>query len=244
MNQSNPFVQIETTLQTLYSITNKIKGSPAFQKIDIDLLLQKTRELYEHILNLEVAPLPPVENPEAFQNQKSQPTSTVSIPKPKIAREEENNPKATITFSASPTGTVTIETQKDEANNKQSGHSEIEETLVPPHKTTLDLFSAAMDDSLGEALSHQTQPDVGEKLKNSHIKDLREAIGINDKFQFINELFNGDLGQYNKVLDELNNFSNLQGSLTYLSELSVQYNFHKSGTAFQRLKALLEKKYA
>ena len=112
-------------------------------------------------------------------------------------------------------------------------------------KTTLDLFANTGDDSLGTALSqHSTKPNLGEKLEHAPVGDLREAIGINDKFQFINELFNGDMDQYNKVLDELNSFASLQGALTYLSELSVQYDFQKAGMAFQRLKALLNKKYA
>ena len=118
-----------------------------------------------------------------------------------------------------------------------------EEPVEPGTKSTLDLFSEAQDDSLATVLQKSNPPNVGERLEHSHVGDLREGIGINDKFQFINELFNGDMDQYNRTLDELNNFSSLQVALTYLSELSVQYDFQKTGMAFQKLKALLDKKY-
>ncbi|MBN2616202.1 MAG: hypothetical protein JXR71_10970 [Bacteroidales bacterium] len=110
-------------------------------------------------------------------------------------------------------------------------------------KTTLDLFSDASENSLGSAFASHQQQRVGEVVKG-RIADLREAIGINDKFLFINELFNGDMSRYNKVLDELNQFSGLPGSLTYLSELSVQFNWHKDQTAYQRFEEVLQKKFS
>ncbi|MBN2638406.1 MAG: hypothetical protein JXR65_04900 [Bacteroidales bacterium] len=126
------------------------------------------------------------------------------------------------------------ETETEEETTGQSVASEI--------KTTLDLFSDTTEDSLGTTFARQKQPSLGEVMKKP-VGDLREAIGINDKFLFINEMFNGDMSRYNKVLDELNDFTGLSGAITYLSELSVQYNWKKDQAAYRRFEELLQKKY-
>ncbi len=121
-----------------------------------------------------------------------------------------------------------------------------EQTEIPVDlpKTTLDLFSEAPPETLGDALSHTEKQAVADSLQKSGINDLREAIGINDKFLFINELFNGDLERYNKVIDELNSFSGFLGAQTYLTELQVQYQWDENATAYQKLSNLLERKFA
>lgn len=140
---------------------------------------------------------------------------------------------------AAPTSEVTAKESKPEIEKTK----EIKQKVpLQESKTTLDLFSDTPKDSLGTTFTREKHPSVGEVLKKP-IGDLREAIGINDKFLFINELFNGDMSRYNKVLDELNEFSSISGAQTYLSELSVQYNWRKDHTAYHRFEEILQKKY-
>jgi hypothetical protein len=40
-------------------------------------------------------------------------------------------------------------------------------------------------------------------------KDIRSSIGINDKYLFLNELFNNNKSNYEETLDKLNHFSNI-----------------------------------
>jgi len=236
MAYSNSISQLENMLEHLQSLANRMKNSSGIHQIDIDLLQQKTRELYEYILMLK--PVSEVE-PEPESKLESE-SESESLPEPKPEME----------ISGVNSGESEKENIQEEAYKEDSVENMDEGTVaveleISQKKTTLDLFSGTGDESLGAAFGQQaTQTNLGEKLEQAPVNDLREAIGINDKFQFINELFNGDMNQYNKVLDELNSFSSLQGALTYLSELSVQYDFQKTGTAFQRLKALLNKKYA
>lgn len=271
MTHSDPISQFETTLETLRSLTDKMKGASGIHQIDIDLLQQKTRELYEQILTLEPVSFNPVEEEQTLPPQESatepEPQNLVPLQQEeKIIQEENNEPEEEMvpeedkqleeeTEPEEPVSEIAETQQPEDDEIQEEAYEDVvmeqisveslrEEPVTTQLKTTFDLFSESHDDSLGAALSQKANhTNLGERLEHSPVGDLREAIGINDKFQFINELFNGDLGQYNKVLDELNNFSSLQGALTYLSELSVQYDFQKSGMAFQRLKALLDKKY-
>ncbi len=74
--------------------------------------------------------------------------------------------------------------------------------------------------------------------------DLRSAIGINEKFLFINELFNGDMGRYNKAIDELNSMQNKTGIDTYLMEIKIEKQWSDDDDAFIKFKELVDRKFS
>ena len=61
-------------------------------------------------------------------------------------------------------------------------------------------------ESLNDRLKEE-RPEVAHLLKDSPIKDLRKAIGINDRFVFVRELFRGDEAMYERSLKTINNFN-------------------------------------
>ena len=66
--------------------------------------------------------------------------------------------------------------------------------------------AATVSSSLNEKLK-QTNLELGETLLETPIKDLKKAIGINDRFLFINELFRGDDVMYERSIKTINSFS-------------------------------------
>jgi len=69
----------------------------------------------------------------------------------------------------------------------------------------LNELMASSDYSLNDKLKEQVL-EVGHILTDSPIKDLKRAIGINDRFVFINELFRGDEVMYERSLKTINGF--------------------------------------
>ncbi len=60
-----------------------------------------------------------------------------------------------------------------------------------------------------QSLNDRLKVDVTElasALKDSPVKDLRKAIGINDRYVFISELFRGDEAMYERSIKTINNF--------------------------------------
>lgn len=69
-----------------------------------------------------------------------------------------------------------------------------------------EIISTGNTASLNDLLKKETA-EVSHKLVEQPIRDLKKAIGINDRFLFINELFRGDEAMYERSIKTINSFS-------------------------------------
>lgn len=60
--------------------------------------------------------------------------------------------------------------------------------------------------SLNERLK-QTRNELSETLQETPVKDLKKAIGINDRFKFLSELFRGDDAMYERSIKTINSYA-------------------------------------
>ena len=89
--------------------------------------------------------------------------------------------------------------------------------------------------SLNEKLGiRKDDDDISDILKSKPITKLSEAIGINDKFLFIRELFNGNPELYNKTI------ASLDSSGTFTDARAIVMNFAGNDAENQAAKQLLE----
>lgn len=76
----------------------------------------------------------------------------------------------------------------------------------------------SLNDSMGETKQES-------KLSNSPITSLRAAIGLNDRFLFIREIFNNNSEKYNAVIEHLDKMEQIQEAVEYLkANLSMEKN--------------------
>ena len=90
-------------------------------------------------------------------------------------------------------------------------------------------------------LKEAREKSLGPKV--SRHESFKSAIGINDKFLFINELFDGNLRDYNESIETLGGFKTLPQAQEYLDLLRRRYNWNSASDAFKRIKELVEKQY-
>jgi len=157
----------------------------------------------------------------------------VAEPKPKPEPAQTNTPLVAEKIQE-PILAKTVVEEKSES---------VEQEKPLPQQSTYDLFSSNSDNAVAEKYNAKEEQSIADKMQKSHISNIREAIGINEKFLFINELFNGDLGRYNKILDDINDLPTKQGVDTYLFELKIQFQWADDGEAYLKLKELLERKF-
>ena len=105
---------------------------------------------------------------------------------------------------------------------------------------TVTLADAMAQNSTTLADTIAAPAALGEEINNSHIKSLRKAIGINDKFLMIRDLFGGDGDVYEQTLDALDEFDSFDDCLLYIAENHPEWNPDSEGAKF--LTQLLERK--
>jgi hypothetical protein len=82
--------------------------------------------------------------------------------------------------------------------------------------------------------------DLSSKLQSQPLKDIGAAIGVNDRFYYIRELFNGDSKKFDNAIKVLNNSRNFNEAFNYLSE---NYNWDMDDPAVQNLLELIRRKH-
>ena len=97
--------------------------------------------------------------------------------------------------------------------------------------------------TLGDVLEQTEDNSLAARLQRKPVSDLMTAIGINDKFLLLNELFNGSMEKYNKSIRALNSFSTLLGARTYMSELQIEFQWDCESEAYKKLGDLVERRF-
>jgi hypothetical protein len=99
-------------------------------------------------------------------------------------------------------------------------------------------------DSLNDKLK-QEKIELAHVLKDAPIKDLRKAIGVNDKFLFINELFRGDEGMYERSIKTINAFHILPEAEYWINrELKVKLGWNDSKETVQHFYQLVRRRFS
>ncbi len=97
--------------------------------------------------------------------------------------------------------------------------------------------------TISDILEQNVDNSLAARLQRKPVADLISAIGINDKFLFLNELFGGSMEKYNKSIRSLNSFSTLLGAKTYMSELQIEFQWNCESEAYKKLADLIERRF-
>ncbi len=98
--------------------------------------------------------------------------------------------------------------------------------------------------SLNEKLK-QSKIDLGDTLTEVPIRDLRKAIGVNDRFLFINELFRGDESAYERSIKTINGFSIFPEAEYWIQrELKVKNGWNDSNEIVQQFYHLVKRRFS
>jgi hypothetical protein len=99
-------------------------------------------------------------------------------------------------------------------------------------------------ESLNDKLK-QGKTELVEILKETPIKDLRKAVGINDRFLFINELFRGDETMYERSIKTINSFNIYAEAEYWISrELKLKLGWNNDHGTVQHFDQLVKRRFS
>ncbi|MGX5820395.1 hypothetical protein ACWKWU_19525 [Chitinophaga lutea] len=108
-----------------------------------------------------------------------------------------------------------------------------------------DIVSRQGSASLNDTLRGNARMEVGEKLGNMGVRDLGNAIGINDKFQFIQELFRGDKSMYERSVRTINESAGLQDAEYWIErELKIKLGWNENDALVRQFYSLVRKRFS
>jgi hypothetical protein len=99
--------------------------------------------------------------------------------------------------------------------------------------------------SLNDQLKRESR-ELGTKLTDGlPVKDLCKAIGINDKFLFINELFRGDGNMFDRSVRTINECGSLAEAEYWMGrELRIKLGWQEKKEAVQQFYYLVKKRFS
>ena len=87
--------------------------------------------------------------------------------------------------------------------------------------------------------------EVAHLLENTHIKDLKKAISINERYLFINDLFKGDEHLFERSLKHIQNFSILPEATFWIErELKIPLQWSSKNEVVQLFDQLVKRRFS
>ncbi len=98
---------------------------------------------------------------------------------------------------------------------------------------------------LADALRASAAPSQLAERTGPKVETLREAISINQRFSFINELFSGENMDYHATIQHLDSLETADQARAYVTgDLSQRYDWNRKEEHVNKLLKLIERKFA
>ncbi|MBN1950168.1 MAG: hypothetical protein JW801_03140 [Bacteroidales bacterium] len=229
-------MEFKHTLEILYnqaeeiaSMANKFQSGQEIRKIEIDLLLEKLRNIYDLASDVR-ATLHFREDPASETGQPVQ-HEVVAAPEP------QRDPEPVFEVEDEPVREEIIEEISEEPV-RETRKAEPEPYVhrdIPKAQP-----SSATRRTLNEEIHERTQrEDVASQYKLTPIASITSAMGINERFELINELFGGDRLLFDETMDILNRSESFVDASNYLEQ---HFDWNLENTYVQRLLELIRRK--
>jgi hypothetical protein len=231
-------MEFKNTVEVLYAqadeirkLAAKLADSDEIRVIELDLLLEKLRNIYDLILDLEAA-IPAesktMSKDKRIENQVTTQQKTQKID-PEIEEEERVEPGMKTEKSPE---TKAGDTELQEESSKQS-KSKTDKGLIS------DRFKGSTHTLHEEMASRASQEDISTQYKSKPISNILGAIAINERFELINQLFNGNKAQFEHAMEVLNGAGSFVEAYNYLME---NFNWDMDNEYVQKILELIRRK--
>ncbi len=197
---------------------SRLEGEASIPPIEKDIILGDVRALYERVRDLR----------ESAAQAASDETRTVDADRPAQAGADGTEPQAAGNKAGqSPAG------QKGKTAKTVEGRSGEPATLADKYRGDKKFINESL------AGDRKTQ-DVSSKIQSKPIRNIGSALGINDRFKLINELFKGDKESFQKTIDILDGASNFNEAFSYINS---SFDWDMEDESVQLLLDLVRRKF-
>lgn len=261
----------KTNFQSLKEITTSLNdkvnqlSNGQLSLSDVESLAEEARDLYERLVIIRFKAYETKDRPAEITGAIDivEPTKTAPEPQKKPVesepKPEEDDSMMMFDFSANDEA---VDNENDEEIDEEleaeniteeaieadaeplpeiiEASNETEEEDSPENKPTADppLDDRSLNDNYKKA-----DASVSAKFEKAAIADLKEHIGINRKFLYVNELFNGDGNAYNAAIGTLNTCGSKNEAFNHLEKLKQTHEWNEENGTVSGFVELVERRY-
>lgn len=232
----NSFTEIQKTLSNLASSVDTLSTTGTVTAIERDILLAKTRQLYEEILSLTVAQAAPVV--EAPQPAKEVVAETVIevISEPITQPEPVKEPDPIVEAKPEPV----VEPAKPVQEEITFVVEEVAAPKVEAPSIPVEQPTAQPEQPKQETPKFAQVTDLGSKLAQKPIKDIFSALSINERYMFRSQLFNNDQDLFMKSINTLNESKDFKTALEFIK---THFSWDFESKDVQRFLSIVERRF-
>ena len=229
---SDTYKNISSLINTLSEGLKKLEEG-ALRSDQITLLLEDARSLHERLAVLQYMSYEKELEENKIKSKKA------------IKGQEEKSQDKTIQLNF---GTnEEVESNDKQINLLDAIDEEIVKTDSKDKETSSENEQKNLNSSgsVNEKFAQKTsQLSIADRLGKQPISDLSKAIGINEKFLFINDLFKGENIDYNSAIHELNAFNSFEEAQDYIQTvLQPKYQWKLKNSSEKKFIKFIERRY-
>ena len=208
MYHRNYTAYLQKELDFLKLLVSRFHEQEKVNELELNIALQKMLEIYEQLLRIKLLP-------DQLDHEK--PTLPKPEPQPQPVAVE---PEKKIVKEAPPQQPPPPQSQPQQPPPPQPIHEEKKQPATSAKTEILaEKISPTDFHPINESLAQQkTGNDLSSKLQTAPLTSIVSGIGINDKFLFIRELFNGDNTLYNNAIQRLDTASSLTEAMDFICQ--------------------------
>ena len=172
-----------------------------------------------------------------------------SIDSAELSVEQEGNEnKAEEEDSAQEKPAVPTETDEKQPGSNFTEEDEMgaeEEDAALRNKIEEDAQSMGADSAVELNERNKAEDNsLANRMQRTPISDLKASIGLNERFLFANELFDGNMESFNRALNELNHIDSLEGANLFINaQLKERFNWNDESEITLRFLNLVERRF-
>ena len=234
--QKDALLSIEHEISLLHQqVGFLIRNEKPMGLLDLDVMMNRTHTIYDKMCSIDIGGY----STEAFEEEEE---PLAEVEEPAVEDEIRHCEEQSDEVEEEP---VAIEEEEPLVEENEDAYFEEEVEDVEERHCEASARNDEEADDLGFILNFEPTEDhsLAAKLQHESISDLRSAIGINDKFLLVNELFGGSMEKYNKSIDNLNDLKTLNGALVYMNELRIELQWNSNNEAYKKLLDLVHRKF-
>jgi hypothetical protein len=218
MESKYNITEIITQVGDIGEMISRMKEEGPVSVIEIDIVLDKIRNLYTDVSNLKG------HNLTAIKAKKV---------KPEKVKPEKVKPEKPAKIQAE-------EPVKQDRVQKEVTTIKPENIVSEEPATIADKFKGEkkfINERLGD---NGKRTDLSSKLQSKPIRDIGSSLGLNDRFKLINELFNGDNDTYQQTVKRLDSATNFNEAFNYIN---TSYDWDMEDDSVQMMLDLVRRKF-